>query len=233
MVLTAPLISAVFIVLLAGYAIAGEGFSLQGRALSFTVLDQLTNQAATRVSASLYAPGLTPASGLRFGRDVAVWAIGPEGSGMRDRMDLDLTDDQYFSSGVLQARSPTNLEQVVVRAARERLTFSQAGGGLSVTNGLDASILALSYRDGNTMYRLAGPLSPGSKQTMTATTFDPERVLPDAVPIPPKLFGVYRNQPTRSYLAVLDRSPFWEPGVSRLSEHGSVHVVLGWPEGQR
>jgi hypothetical protein len=32
---------------------------------------------------------------------------------------------------------------------------------------------------------------------------------------------------------VLDGSPFWESGVSGLIERGSLHVVLGWPEGQR
>ena len=36
-----------------------------------------------------------------------------------------------------------------------------------------------------------------------------------------------------SYLAVLDRSPFWEPGVPGLMERGSFHLVLGFPQGQR
>jgi hypothetical protein len=102
-----------------------KGFRVQGRAVTFTMLDQLTKQAVTRATVSLYAPGLTPSNGLRFGRDVAVWAVGPEGTGMRDRMDLDLTDAQQFSAGVLQARSPTNFEQITFRPARERLTSAR------------------------------------------------------------------------------------------------------------
>jgi hypothetical protein len=178
----------------------------------------------------LYAPGLTPGDGLSFARDTAVWAIGPDGSGIRERMTLDLTDGQHFSAGVLQARSPTNFEQVTFRAARERLIFSPANGGVSVTNGLDATILALSYRDGSTTYRFDGRLASGSQQTIEATAFDPRS---STLNVPAKFFDLVQHQPAGSYLAVLDRSPFWEPGVSGLSERGSVHVVFGWTEGQR
>jgi hypothetical protein len=232
-VLTAPLISAAFIAVLAGYAVAGQGFRVLGRAVTVTMIDQVTRQAVTRATVSLYAPGLTQSGGLRFGRDAAVWAVGPEGNGTRDRMELDLTDAQHFSSGVLQTRSPTNFEQVTFRAARERLTFSAADGGLTVTNGLDATILALFYREGGTMYSLDGPLSPGERQTMRAGAVDARRVLPDGVAVPGRLVNLLQHQPTGSYLAVLEHSPFWEPGVPRVSERGSVHLVLGWPEGQQ
>ena len=48
LVLTAPLISAIFIVLLAGYVVAGEGLGVRGRAVTFTMLDQARKQAVTR-----------------------------------------------------------------------------------------------------------------------------------------------------------------------------------------
>jgi hypothetical protein len=232
-VLTAPLISAAFIFVLAAYAFAGEGFRVLGRAVTVTMLDQRTAQAATRATVSLYSPGLTPAGGLRFGRDVAVWAVGPEGTGIRDRMELDLTEAQHFSDGVLQARAATNFDQVTFRTARERLTFGPAEGGLAVTNGLDATILALFYRDGDTLYALDGRLASGSRQQLKAGGFDATRALPEGVVIPPKFLALLQHQPAGSYLAILERSPFWEPGVSRVSERGSVHIVVGWPEGQR
>jgi len=55
--------------------------------------------------------------------------------------------------------------------------------------------------------------------------------------VPAKSLGIkfarfVEQQPVGSYLAVLDRSPFWESGVSNLLERGSFHLVLGWPEGQ-
>ncbi len=134
LVLTAPLISAMFIVLLAGYVLAGEGLGVRGRAVTFTMLDQVRNQASTRSSASLYAAGMTPSGGLRFSRDVAVFPIGPDGTGSRERQFLDLTDAQRFPSGLIQARSPTNLEQIAFRPARERLSFTPEAGGMTVVN---------------------------------------------------------------------------------------------------
>jgi hypothetical protein len=68
---------------------------------------------------------------------------------------------------------------------------------------------------------------------MRAGAFDSHRVLPDGVAIPGRLVNLLQQQPTGSYLAVLEQSPFWEPGVPRVSERGSVHLVLGWPEGQQ
>jgi hypothetical protein len=52
LVLTAPLISLASIALLAGYALAAEGFRVQGRAVTFTMLDQLKKQSATRATVS-------------------------------------------------------------------------------------------------------------------------------------------------------------------------------------
>ena len=37
---------------------------------------------------------------------------------------------------------------------------------------------------------------------------------------------------SRTYLAVLEKSPFWDPGVTDLDERSSFHLVLGYVEGQ-
>ena len=229
-VLTVPLISAVFIVLLAGYALAGEGFGVHGRAVSLTLLDQASRQAVTRTAAALYAAGLTPSGGLRFSRDVAVFPIGIDGMGARGRIRLDLSDAQRFSAGLLEARSATNLEVISVRAARERLSLSRDAGGISVVNGLDATVTALVYQEGTTKFVLSGPLAPGAKAALKSSTAESPIAVPHDAPMAPKLWHLVRNQPAGSYLAVLDRSPFWESGVSRVRERGSFHLVLGWPE---
>ena len=231
LVLTTPLISLVSIILLAGFALADEGSHVQGRAVTFTLLDQVRKQSATRATVSYYAPGLAPSGGLRFSRDVAVFPIGADGRGSRGRMTLDLTDTQAFTQGLLETRAPTNFEQAVFRPARERLTFSRTAAGLTVTNGLDTSLVALRYRDGDTLYVLTGPLPSGGQQTMTriAAADGPSAQLP----LPVKFLPLLEHQPAGSYLALLDRSPFWEPGASGVLERGSVHLVLGWPEAQR
>jgi len=232
LVLTAPLISAMFIVLLAGYVLAGEGLGVRGRAVTFTMLDQVRKQASTRGSISLYAAGMTPSGGLRFPRDVAVFPIGPDGTGSRDRQTLDLTDAQRFSAGVIQARAPANIEQIGFRPARERLSFSREAGETSVVNGLGATVTVLLYRDGDKVYSLADPLPPGGKAVLKTGALEARDVVPPDLPQSSRFLHLVENQPGASYLAVLETSPFWDPGVSGVVERGSFHLVIGWPEGQ-
>ena len=232
LVLTTPLISMLFIVLLAGYVLAGDGLGVRGRAATLTMLDQVRKHAATRASVSLYAAGMTPGGGLRFPRDVAVFAIGRDGAGTRDRQALDLTDSQRFAAGVIHARSPTNLEQIAFRPARERLTFSQDGSSMSVVNGFDTAISALVYRKANRTYALTAPLSPFGKGILRSDASGAATLVPSDVPLSARLAHLFANQPEGSYLAILDRSPFWDPGVSSVEERGSFHLVIGWPDGQ-
>jgi hypothetical protein len=232
LVLTTPVISAVFIVLLAGYVVAGEGLGVRGRAVTFTMLDQVRRQASTHASISLYAAGMTPAGGLRFARDVAVFPIGPDGTGSREPQRLDLTDAQRFSAGVIQARSPANIEQIGFRPARERLSVTREAGGVAVVNGLGTTVLALLYRDAHTVYSLASPLPAGGKGILKTGAVDARSVVPTDLPLSSRFLHLVEHQPVGSYLAVLERSPFWDPGVSGILERGSFHVVIGWPEGQ-
>ncbi|MEO5819860.1 MAG: hypothetical protein ABIT71_05100, partial [Vicinamibacteraceae bacterium] len=232
LVLTAPLIAAAFIVVLAGYVIAGEGFGVRGRVASFTMLDQARNQAVTRSSLSVYAAGMTPSGGWRVGRDVAVFPIGTEGTGTGERLDLDLSEAQRFSAGLIQARSPTNVEQIAFRPARERLTFTREGSGTTVVNGLGTTVTALVYRDGNTFGLLDERLPPGGKATLRTSGNGVANLVPKDLPLWPRFIHLAQHQPAGSYLAVIDRSPFVDPGVPDLAERGSFHFVLGWPGGQ-
>jgi hypothetical protein len=232
LVLTAPLISIVFIAMLAGYVIAGEGVGVRGRAVSFTMLDQVRRQAATRASVSLYAAGMAPGGGLRFARDVAVFPIGTDGAGLRESHQLDLTEAQRFSTGVLQARSPTNLETIGFAPVRERLTIDREGDRLSVLNGLGVPIRALMYRAGEQVYHLAGPLSPGEKALLARGPRPSVDVVPAGLPLSLRLAHLVDNLPEGAYLAVLEQSPFWSSGVAAIDERDSFHVVIGWIEGQ-
>jgi hypothetical protein len=232
LVLTAPLISAAFILLLAGYVIAGEGRGVTGRIASFTMLDQVRSQAATRSSLSLYAAGLMPSGELRLPRDVAAFPIGILGNGTRERVVLDLTETQRFAGGVILARSPTNVEQIAFRSARERLTFSRDASGATVVNALGATVTALVYRDGATWRLLDERLPPGAKARLRPSGNGVANLAPTDLPLWSRIVHLAQHQPVGSYLAVLDRSPFVEPGVPGVAERGSFHLVLGWPEGQ-
>ena len=230
LVLTAPVISAIFILLLAGYVVAGEGLGVRGRAVTFTMLDQVRKQASTRATMSLYAAGATPSSGLRFARDTAVFPVGTAGTGTREQIALDLTDTRTTRRG-----RPRRALQPISRKShsgrRERLSFSREAGGISVVNELGATITTLVYRDGDTVYRLDGSLAPGARANWKTEALMPSPWCPwhsaDVAIHPP-----CRKPAARLVSAVLEQSPFWEPGVSGVAERGSFHLVIGWPEGQ-
>jgi hypothetical protein len=232
-VLTTPLISLIFIALLGGYVLAGEGFSVRGRAVTFTMIDQARKQAVSRTSMTLYAAALTPRGGLRFGREEAVYAIGTDGEGTREGLTLDLSDEQRFASGAIHARSPNNLETIAFQPARERLEFNRDGNAIQVVNGLGARLEALVYRDGANVYSLPSPLRPGERAVLRAGAVDPREIVQPGNLLSARFEHLLERQPAGSYFAVLDRSPFWNPGLADVDERDSFHVVFGWVDGQR
>jgi hypothetical protein len=181
---------------------------------------------------SLYAAGMTPAGGLHFPRDVAIFPIGSDGTGSREQMALDLTESQRFTSGAIRARAPANLEQIGFRAARERLTFTREAGGMTVVNGLGAAVTELLYNDGGMMYHLSGVVPPGGKATMKSDARAVGSIVPANLPQSSRFQYLFEHPPTGAYLAVLERSPFWSHGLTAVLEQASFHLVLGWPGGQ-
>ena len=225
-VLTAPIIAAVFIALLAGYVVVGDGFGVRGRAVTFTRLDQDRRQAATRATASLYA-GMTPSGGLDFPSDVAVFPLGSDGGIARTELRFDLTDSQRLTSGAIRARVASNIETVGFRTARERLGFDRQGDRVSVVNGLGQTVARLVLRDQGRFYRLTTPLAPGSRAVMEVGNLSPAALLNNDLTAMSRFRGVTARQPDGSYLARLEHSPFWEAGAADVEERGSVHLVLG------
>jgi hypothetical protein len=223
-VLTTPLIAAAFILLLAGYVVLFEGFGVKARAVTFTVLDQSRSQSVTRTTASLYAAGRAPSGGLRFGRDVAVFPTA--GNSSRGREQLDLTTGQQFT-GVIDARAPANFEAVSVRPARERMRVIHDEGGLRVTNGLGATVTQLRLREDGRSYRLEEPLPDGASASLRETRASGRDLLVAGDSALSRFDALVTGQPDGSYLAVLERSPFWESGTNGVDERGSFHLVLG------
>jgi hypothetical protein len=99
-------------------------------------------------------------------------------------------------------------------------------------NGLDAPIVRLLYRTGGKVYSLGGPLPSGGRGVLNLGVVSPATFVPADMPLSARFLHLIEHQPEGSYLAVLERSPFWDPGVSGVVERGSFHLVIGWPEGQ-
>jgi hypothetical protein len=222
LVFTAPLISVVFILLLSGYAIFGEGLGITGRVQSFTLLDQKTNRAATRATISLYAAGMAPGKGLQFSRDAAIFPLGHDNSGNHESQLLDFTKLQQFSSGLAKARTPSNFEEITFRPSRGGLSFSRAAGGIVVANHLEATVTRLFYREDGKVYLLDLPLKAGEKALLHSTEKSSLGELPARFQSFPGI------QADRTYIAWLESSPFVEMGVSNVKERDSLHLVLGY-----
>ena len=139
-------------------------------------------------------------------------------------MDADFSHDPASHRTFIDTAEKENVDLVL---------GSRYLNGVTVVNGLDATLTHLVYRDGNAAYHLTAPLAPGGNQTLTPGGGDTATIVPASLKIGHKFAEVLKQQPADSYLAVLDRSPFWEPGVPELLERGSFHLVLGWPKGQR
>jgi hypothetical protein len=222
LVVTVPAIALAFIALLAGYVVAGEGLSVHASAATITLLDQGRQQAATRAAVSMYAAGRSPRGGMHFGRETAVVLGG--GAPLTPETDMDLTETQQVD-GLVRARTPANFETVALRPARERLVVQRQGTRIDVVNGLGATINSLTVHSGSVHYRLMSPLGNGQRQTL-----EPASVVNSPVgtahPYAARFTGM-SQLPAESYVAVLDRSPFWHAGTETVIEHDSVHVVMG------
>jgi hypothetical protein len=223
-------------VLLTGYGILSEGLEVRARAVTFTLLDQASKKATTRSSVSLYPGGVARSGGVRFTPDAAIFPLGPDGIGVRGAMAVDFTGEQRFRSGLLQPRAPNNFEQIRFQPARQRLNFERNGNDLSVVNGLGANIRRLYYREGGQIYALGAELHAGERGPLKVSSLKGAELYGDslkATPISPaKFLDVIKKQPDDSYLAVLETSPFWDPGLERVREIGSFHVVFGYAGGQ-
>jgi len=232
LVLTVPLISAAFILLLTGYGILSEGFDVRARAVTFTLLDQASKKATTRSSVSLFPGGVSRSGGVRFDPNAAIFPLGMDGNGIRGEMAVDFTGEQRFQSGLLQPRTPNNFEQIHFQPARQRLNFERNGNDLNVVNGLGANIRRLYYREGGQVYALGAALAAGERGALKISSFKGADLYGEGLrntPISPQKFqDIITKQPDNSYLAVLETSPFWDPGIARVREAASFHVVFGY-----
>jgi hypothetical protein len=149
---------------------------------------------------------------------------------------VNLSGGQDFQSGLLQARTPGNFEQVSFQPARQRLNFERNGNELAVVNGLGTTLARLYYRDGGQMYTLAEALPPGERVALKVGTVKGNALFSEPLKTTPigaaKFQQVIDRQPDGAYVAVLEKSPFWDPGIAAPEETDSLHFVLGYAGGQ-
>lgn len=252
MLWTTPMIAVLFSAAVFGYAAFAEGWRAHSRVTGLTLLEEEHHRASTFGWAGFYSP-LTPADGLRFDRyteltpQVRTSGWSNEGS---PRF-IDWTEGQHLSAGWVQARIPSHFTIRRSQTRRERLTFEvEAGGNMQVTNGLGADIHRLYVRnEAGQLYRAQGVQAGGSASLVLvaevgddARDGDDERMRLDELYAGDWLSAIdtlamsrggmaeatlHQHVARNTYLAVVDGSPFMEPGLGVARQRESESVVYG------
>jgi len=172
LVLTIPAIAFLTSSALFGYAMIADGFGVQSRLRSFTVLDQHSKTAISFNRISLYA-GIVPSAGLSFSPETAVFPIWPD-PGCFDSGNVDWTNTQHLARGWLRSRTPAQFQTISVRAERARIDVKPAGeGAVEVANGLEWDVALLVVKDeAGRLYAAHKVPAGATARAVTATTED-------------------------------------------------------------
>ena len=163
LLVTTPIISLVFCLLVILYITWSEGWYSRGEAYGITLLDGNGQPAVTRAAVRVYSP--VSVRKFRFGAEdrLHFTHAGP--------LYIDLDREQTIAGDVLQPRLPLDIAIGRVEPRMERLTWKRVGPDeLEVVNGLGAPIDRLLAADpAGRVYELTDPLAPGARGRLTAT----------------------------------------------------------------
>jgi len=237
---TVPAVSLLTCLVVAGFALFGEGWNATARTEALTILDESAHRAATIGWTAFYSP-ITPSDGLHFSYDTQLDPQFPENRyyGRRGSAPLaiDWTNDQHLGAGWMPARVPAFFKLRKSETRRERLNIRQeANGTVSLVNGLGAQISQIWWADGRGKIHSATNVPAGAQAALQATG-------EQATGLPSALretfsqdwltqFKTFAEQPQavlmpNSYLAVLNGSPFVEEGLKNVKTRKARNLVYG------
>jgi hypothetical protein len=236
MLWTVPALSAFTCMVVFGYMIFAEGWQGHARVGGITYLNEIDRRASSLGRTAFYSP-LTPGDGLRFSDDTEVHFPGGE---FGTSCSIDWTQGQHLSRGWVTARVPAHYALRKCEPRRERLNIRrESNGTLNVVNALGADIQTLWVADEKGVLYTAGPIGAGERATLERSSKKPVRVRKhdswrrlytqsdwtttanNAVRQPEEVLG------PRTYLAVVEGSPFLEQGLRGAAVRANTSVVLG------
>jgi hypothetical protein len=155
MVLTVPISAAFVTIAMFGYALVADGLGARARVRSVTRLDQRRGAMATLSRISYYA-GLTPARGLEFSPNTAVYPIlnySEDENGRMSRKTMIWENNQRLTQGWITSRTLTQFLTVRSALSACRLEISEPSAGedkLNLENRLGVAIhkLVIHARNG-------------------------------------------------------------------------------------
>jgi len=238
---TVPVFSLATCALLFGYMVVSEGWHGHLRAQGITVLDEVSQRAATIGWLGYYSP-TTPAGGLHFDqqteltphllRDYRYY------SRSRKPLSIDWTSDQHLDSGWVTAKVPAHFLVRRNEKRLERILVRRKDGAVTVVNGLKADLRTLLVAGSDGRLYSAQNIRPGAEATL-APLPDPAR----AKAGPPllhegfyadwlQLSGKMQASPAAflrpgCYLAVCDDAPFLEQGLRHAQTRKLSSIIYG------
>ncbi len=222
---TTPVISLIFCLLVIGFITVGEGWHSRAKALGVTLLDQDTKLASTRAMMVVYSP-VPPRSGYEFdSEDMLRFA----GAG---KLELREDSSQRLSSGLLRPRLPLGCSIERVSTQREHLKLTREGDGVGVVNGLGVRLVSLSVvaPDG-WVYDSEGAIEPGARAVLRRSQSVRDCGL-DWSDIQKKLLAEKEKCrpagliPHGYYFAIAKEPVFWTPGF-KPDQFEVLHAVVG------
>jgi hypothetical protein len=175
---TAPAAALATTALLFGYGMMSDGFDVQARTRTLTLLDQRAGDAVSWGRLSYYA-GIAPRDGLSVPSDQLMYPIMPRWSAGRyggratsAPREMVWSSDQELTQGWLASRTPTQYQAVVSRPSKKRLDLRATDKGLRIVNRLGVDVLHLAVEDHDGRYYWCENLADGKGQVVPATKQD-------------------------------------------------------------
>ncbi|MFN0054230.1 MAG: hypothetical protein ACKV0T_18800 [Planctomycetales bacterium] len=178
LVVTIPAIAFLTSCTLFGYAMIADGFSVQSRLRTMTLLDQRAERAVSFSRISMYA-GMAPSSGLRFSPETAVFPIWSEDTALESGT-TEWGTTQHLASGWLRSRTPAQFETVACRNETRGVRFktNAAGDIMEAVNDFPWEIEALVVRGAEPQkFFAAQHLKPGEATPLHPATDDDRKLL--------------------------------------------------------
>ncbi len=236
MLWTVPVISFFTCMAVFGYMVVSEGWQGHAAVTGLTILDEVEKRATSLGRTGFYTP-LTPSDGVHFSTETEVQPLGNEHSSNTSACAIDWTTDQHLTRGWVSARVPAHFLLRKSEARREGVKVSREGDSLVLVNRLGADIHVLHLADEKGQLYRAENIKAGERTVLTPrrakirpqpnawrglfTSSNPGKF---AKEMPEKADEILLP---RTYLAVVEGSPFLEQGLKGAAVTNLPSVVLG------
>lgn len=227
---TTPVISLIFCLLVILFITINEGWHSRGKAFGITLLDQANQIAATNSWTILYAP-VAPRGGLLFETEDCL------NFSSNGNITVSESSGQHYASDIIQPRVPLFFAMRRTERRRERIRVTESRPEqLTIVNGLGANLTAIAAVGKNGgIFQSAAPVEAGSrtvlncgKQSSLKKSFDSSQVQTECVDsFTSSDFNplrIARKLPPGYYAAWTDKPVFFTTGT--VPDEFTVHQLI-------